>query len=78
MLKIEKKLIKYNFTANANTPKYIVIHDTGNKSKGANAFMHYKYFNGGDRQASAHYFVDDKGAIGTDAVIEAILDRLGG
>jgi len=59
MLPIEKKLIKYNFTANANNPYYIVVHDTGNTTKGANALGHFNYFNGGDRQASAHVFVDD-------------------
>lgn len=60
-----KKLINYNFTPNSNTPKYIVIHDTGNKSWGANAEMHYKYFNGGNRNASAHFFVDDNQIIQT-------------
>lgn len=59
-MEIIKKLIKYNFTANANRPEYIVIHDTGNRSVGATAEMHYQYFNGGDRQSSAHFFVDDK------------------
>lgn len=59
-MEIEKKLIKYNFTPNANKPKYIVIHDTGNTSKGAGADNHYKYFNGGNRNASAHFFIDDK------------------
>jgi len=57
-VQINKKLIKYNFTADANKPEYIVIHDTGNYSNGANAEMHYQYFNGGDRQASAHFFID--------------------
>lgn len=59
MIAVTKKLIKYNFTANANKPYFIVIHDTGNKSVGANADAHYRYFNGGERGASAHYFVDD-------------------
>lgn len=58
---ITKKLIKYNFASRKGTKtKYIVIHDTGNKNKGANAEAHFKYFNGGNRNASAHYFVDDK------------------
>lgn len=57
---INKKLIKYNFTPNANSPVYIIVHDTGNRSIGANAEMHYQYFNGGNRNASAHLFVDDK------------------
>lgn len=63
---INKKLIKYNYSSRNNTAiKYIVIHDTGNPSKGAGADNHYRYFNGGNRNASAHYFVDDKEAIQT-------------
>lgn len=57
---INEKLIKYNFSSrNGTSIKYIVIHDTGNTGVGANANSHYNYFNTGDRQASAHYFVDD-------------------
>ena len=64
MLPIKKKLIKYNHSSrNGQFIKYIVIHDTGNSRAGADAEAHYKYFNGGDRQASAHYFVDDKGIL---------------
>lgn len=59
-MNIEKKLIKYNFSSRAGKKiEYIVIHDTNNKNKGADAEAHYRYFNGGDRGASAHYFVDD-------------------
>ena len=58
-MKINKKLIKYNFTANSNTPLYIVIHDTGNSSVGANSEMHYQYFNSGNKNSSAHFFVDN-------------------
>lgn len=55
------KPIKYNFSRRKGaTIKYLVIHDTGNASKGADAMIHYRYFNGGNRNASAHYFVDDK------------------
>lgn len=58
---IEKKLIKYNFHKRGGTNiKFIVIHDTANPRKGADALAHYRYFNGGNRRASAHYFVDDK------------------
>ncbi len=64
MIKIQKKLIKYNFSK-GNNPKYIVVHDTGNPNKGADAEAHYKYFNGGNRNASAHYFVDDHSIIQT-------------
>jgi len=60
-MNIEKKLIKYNFSSrNGQGIQYIVIHDTGNKNKGANADANFNYFNGGNRNASAHYFVDDK------------------
>lgn len=60
-MKINEKLIKYNFSKRVNpTIKYIVIHDTGNTNKGANADAHFKWLNTGNRQASAHYFVDDK------------------
>lgn len=60
MLKIEKKQIAYNCVKRTTEIKYIVIHDTGNKSKGANADSHFKYFNGGNRNSSADFFVDDK------------------
>jgi N-acetyl-anhydromuramyl-L-alanine amidase AmpD len=59
-MNIIQKLIQFNHTKNANKPAYIVIHDTGNSGIGANAEMHYRFFNGGNRSASAHYFVDDK------------------
>jgi N-acetylmuramoyl-L-alanine amidase len=66
MLPIKKKLIKYNYSSRNNKRiEYIVIHDTGNTSKGAGADNHYRYFNGGNRNASAHYFVDDKEIIQT-------------
>lgn len=58
---INKMIIKYNkTTSKGRTIKYIVIHDTGNTSKGAGVRNHYKYFNGGNRNASADFFVDDK------------------
>ena len=60
-IKINEKLIKYNFSSRGGEKiKYIVIHDTGNTSKGAGADNHFLFFNGADRQSSAHYFVDDK------------------
>ena len=59
MLPIEKKQIAYNRTKRNSAIKYIVIHDTGNKSKGADADRHFTYFNGGNRSSSADFFVDD-------------------
>ena len=49
------KQIAYNITRRTNTIEYIVIHDTGNTSKGANAEAHFNYFNGGNRNSSADF-----------------------
>ena len=56
---IHTKQIAFNRTTRTDKIKYIVIHDTGNKSRGANADAHFNYFNGGDRGSSADFFVDD-------------------
>lgn len=45
--------------------KYLVIHDTGNASKGADAEAHFKYLQNATRYGSAHYYVDDKQIIQT-------------
>lgn len=61
MLKFKFMPVKFNFSSRKGQKvKNLVIHDTGNHSVGAGALNHYKYFNGGNRGASAHYFVDDK------------------
>lgn len=46
---------KYNFYS-GNNVRYIVIHDVGTASTARNNAV---YFSGGNRNASAHYFVDD-------------------
>lgn len=51
--------IAYNRTKRTIKPQYIVIHDTGNRGKGADADAHFIYYNGGDRKSSADIFVDD-------------------
>jgi len=54
---IEKMLIKYNYTkGDKRKIEFIVIHDTGNPTRGANALKHYQYFNATNRNASAHLF----------------------
>ena len=45
--------------------KYLVIHDTGNTSRGADAMAHYKYLQTATRYGSAHYYLDDKQIIQT-------------
>ena len=54
------KQIAYNRSNRAGEKiKYIVIHDTGNSSAGANAIAHFNYFNGSERSSSADFFIDD-------------------
>ena len=57
------KQIAYNRSRRSAAIKYIVVHDTGNPDKGADAERHYQYFNGGNRDSSADVFVDDHQAI---------------
>ena len=64
---INFKQIKNNRTRIWNRKiKYIVIHDTGNTRKGANAEMHFSYFNNAYRGASADFFVDDSQVLQTN------------
>lgn len=58
-MNVEKRQIAYNTGTRNSVIKYIVIHDTANKSKGANSDAHFNYFNGGNRNSSADFFVDD-------------------
>ena len=55
MLPIQRKISAYNHYK-GNDIKYIVIHYVGATGTAKN---NADYFYGGDRQASAHYFVDD-------------------
>jgi N-acetylmuramoyl-L-alanine amidase len=64
-MNIREMFIDYNYSDRVNgRVEYIVIHDTGNPDIGADAEAHYRYFNT-PRNASAHYFVDDKEIIQT-------------
>ena len=56
MLPIQKKISSYNY-GTGNEHKYIILHYTGNK--GDTAKNNVDYFYGGNRNASAHFFVDD-------------------
>jgi N-acetylmuramoyl-L-alanine amidase CwlA len=57
-MKINKYLSKYNQSSrNGNKIKYIVIHYVGAVSSARNNCI---YFSGGNRNASAHYFVDSQ------------------
>lgn len=56
MLKINRKISRYNHYK-GNNPKYIVIHYVGAQS--STAKNNATYFYTGNRNASAHFFVDD-------------------
>ena len=56
MLNIKRKISNYNHSE-GNKPKYIVIHYTGNINDSAK--NNADYFGRCNRNASAHYFVDD-------------------
>lgn len=61
-MKINKHHGSYNITKRTQAVKYIVLHYVGaGSSKEGNAKANCMYFAGGDRQASAHYFIDDGG-----------------
>ncbi len=58
MKSITRKISKYNFSSRSGQKiKYIVMHFTGNKTD--TALNNANYFGGGNRSASAHYFVDN-------------------
>ncbi len=54
-----KRQIAHNHSPRHGGIEYIVIHDTGNSAKGADAKAHFQYFNGQNRNSSADIFVDD-------------------
>lgn len=56
MLEIKRKISPYNHY-DYNNPKFLVFHYVGAQS--STAANNATYFFNGDRQASAHYFVDD-------------------
>jgi N-acetylmuramoyl-L-alanine amidase len=56
MIDIKQKFIDYNKTLRSLIPIYIVVHDTGDP--GATAQNENDYFAGGNRNASADFFID--------------------
>ncbi|QVK17382.1 N-acetylmuramoyl-L-alanine amidase [Mycoplasmatota bacterium] len=51
--------ISQNFVKDAITPTAIVIHETANRNVGADAYLHYRYWNNDYRGTSAHFGVDE-------------------
>ncbi|POO88690.1 hypothetical protein C1H57_24640 [Clostridium sp. 2-1] len=64
MKNIDEQFISYNRSVRSSMPIYIVIHDTGDP--GASAQNEHDYFAGGDRNASADFFID------SDSIIQII------
>lgn len=60
MLNITKKLTTKNCYVGKNKPKYIVVHETDNTSKGAGAERHAIAMYNGNLSGTVHYYVDDK------------------
>lgn len=58
-MRYEKKYVQYNYSSRQDKIKYIVIHDTGNKNISADSEAHFSYFNSGNKNSSAHIFVDN-------------------
>ena len=68
MMEIKQNLTRVNYSVNDKREiKYIVVHYTGNK--GDKAKSNTNYFKDVNRNASAHYFVDD------DSIWQCVEDR---
>lgn len=61
MKNIQVQIIAYNKSERDEKPKYIVIHDTGDPR--ASSQNEHDYFAGGNRNASADFFVDSNNII---------------
>lgn len=61
-MNINKLHGQYNINTRTEPVRYIVVHYTGDgTSKAGSARNNCIFFGGGDRQSSAHYFIDDGG-----------------
>ena len=78
-LKFKKELAhrsNYGSTRNVDDIKYIVIHYTGND--GDTAANNCRYFQGANRNASAHYFVDGGEYISKSVPVKSVAWSVGG
>lgn len=60
-MNIQQQIIGCNKSSRGTLPQYIVVHDTADP--GATAQNEHDYFSGGDRGASADFFVDSNSII---------------
>lgn len=78
-LKFKKEMAhksNYGGTRNESDIKYIVIHYTGNN--GDTAANNCKYFQGANRHASAHYFVDGGDYVYKSVPVKSVAWSVGG
>ena len=64
-MEIRKEIKQINCYAGQNRPKWIVIHETDNYSKGAGALKHAQAHKNGNLSTSVHWYVDDTVAVQT-------------
>lgn len=62
-MKVNKNFISNNNTYESNSPQYIVIHNTDNFAKGADAGTHAKAQYNGNLSTSVHYYTDDRDTV---------------
>lgn len=58
-MEIIKMLAKTHCYLNANVPVYVVVHETDNWNKGADAKAHANAMKNGNLDGTVHYYVDD-------------------
>ena len=58
-MEIKKKIVKNHCYIGANSPTYVVVHETDNWSKGAGARTHANALYNGNLAGSVHFYVDD-------------------
>src|SRR5699024_6265548 len=60
-ISINRDYVTENNTYSGNHPKYIVIHETDNWSRGANGRKHAQAQSAGNLSTSVHYYTGDDG-----------------
>lgn len=76
----QAKKISYGAERSLNSVKYVCIHYTGNSGDSAagNASYFSRYGDGNTRNAGAHYFVDQRGAIYQTIKLDRVAWAVGG
>lgn len=62
-INIIKKISSHGVSGGTNYPNWIVIHETDNEDRGANALCHARALANGNLSCSAHYYVDENNIV---------------